>query len=157
MNCLVAEIWVRTFAESLESGFFFGQAKAGKKEELSSCLQKLRGEDFSIANEIADIQVWICFAHCSSLHCCYSENFTVIIYVSLCIRMQAAMEASNALPSVKLSDLKQRKLYRPLIVSSRPGPCYYFICSTHHLLYFPTSGCQFATLTHLVGTELRVS
>ncbi|KAG0599868.1 hypothetical protein M758_12G184100 [Ceratodon purpureus] len=58
-------------------------AKAGKKEELSSCLQKLRGVDFNIANEIADIQ--------------------------------AAMEASNALPSVKLSDLKQRKLYRPLI------------------------------------------
>jgi SP family facilitated glucose transporter-like MFS transporter 8 len=58
-------------------------AKAGKREELSSCLQKLRGKDYNIANEIADIQ--------------------------------AAMEASNALPSVKLSDLKQRKLFRPLI------------------------------------------
>lgn len=58
-------------------------AKAGKKEELSSCLQKLRGKDYNIANEIADIQ--------------------------------AAMEASNAMPSVKLSDLKQRKLFRPLV------------------------------------------
>lgn len=32
--------------------------------------------------------------------------------------VQAAMEALNALPSVKLSDLKERKLSRPLVVSS---------------------------------------
>lgn len=58
-------------------------AKAGKKEELSLCLQKLRGKDFNTTQEIADIQ--------------------------------AAMEALNALPSVKLSDLKERKLSRPLV------------------------------------------
>lgn len=58
-------------------------AKVGKREELSSCLQRLRGREFSIASEIAEIQ--------------------------------AAMEASNAMPSVKLSDLKQRKLFRPLL------------------------------------------
>lgn len=58
--------------------------KAGQEEELSSCLQKLRGKEFDVGNEIAEIQ--------------------------------AATAASNALPRVKLSDLKQRRLFRPLVV-----------------------------------------
>ena len=44
---------------NLESGCLCGQAKAGKKEDLSSCLQRLRGVDFSVATEIADIQVCV--------------------------------------------------------------------------------------------------
>ena len=67
--------------------------------------------------------------------------------------MQMAMDASNALPSVKLSDLKQRKLYRPLIVSCHIIDC---IHSTLHLLYISTLVCQFATLMLFAGTELCV-
>lgn len=69
------------------------------------------------------------------------------------MRMQVAMEASSALPSVKLSDLKQRNLYRPLIVSTLPWSPF-CIHSTHHTLYVPTSECQFATSMLVIGTEL---
>ena len=51
---------------NLESGCLCGQAKPGKKEDLSSCLQRLQGVDFSIATEIADIQVSVWFANSSS-------------------------------------------------------------------------------------------
>jgi hypothetical protein len=45
----------------LQRGSLCGQVKAGQEEELSSCLQKLRGKEFDVGNEIAEIQVfWVC-------------------------------------------------------------------------------------------------
>ena len=98
---------------------FGGQAKAGKKEELTACLQRLRGVDYNIASEIADMQVCICSLQIykyQTIFCVMSNKFFLCNFNDL-VHMQAAMEASNALPSVKLVDLKQPKLFRPLVVS----------------------------------------
>lgn len=56
-NTYIIEIRVLTCEDSKVEKFLCVQAKAGKKEELSLCLQKLRGKDFNTTQEIADIQV----------------------------------------------------------------------------------------------------
>lgn len=67
---------------------FGGQAKAGKKEELTACLQRLRGVDYNIASEIADIQVCICSLNIykyQTIFCVVNNGFLCATSITLCI------------------------------------------------------------------------